>query len=110
MTTNTPANCTSLSLTAGDWDVWGAVVFVPNAGTTIQSISAGASTTSATQPPLGSYSLLNASFNTANNQVLASPVVRVNVASTTTVFMVGQTSFGVSTMTCNGYISARRRR
>src|SRR5690349_16625741 len=34
LTTNTAANITSISLTAGDWDVWGAAVYQLGSGTT----------------------------------------------------------------------------
>jgi hypothetical protein len=37
LTTNTPANITSLSLTAGDWDVWGLMNSSEGSGTTLVS-------------------------------------------------------------------------
>lgn len=108
MTTATPANCMSESLTAGDWDVSGSVQFVPAASTTVSSIAVGISTTSATLGALGSFNSLPATFATGVSSVLSSPVFRVSLASTTTVYLIGQSTFGVSTMTCGGFIRARR--
>jgi hypothetical protein len=110
MVANTPVTCDSLSLAAGDYDVWGSVVFVPAGTTTVNSIAAGVSTTTNTLPTVGDYSLLNATLTTGANQVLAAPAARILLASTTTVFMVGQASFATSTMTCNGSLKYRRRR
>jgi hypothetical protein len=109
MTTNTSANCTSLPLTAGDWDVSGSIQFNPAGSTTVASIFSGISTTSATLGSLGSLSTLAATLTTGISQIQSTPVFRVNVSGSTTVFLVGQASFGTSTMTCNGFIEARRR-
>lgn len=108
-TSGSSYNCTSLSLTAGDWDVSGSVQFVPAAGTTVSGIDAGISTTSATLGALGSLNTVAATLTTSISQYQSTPVVRENVSGTTTVYLVGQASFGTSTMTCNGFIEARRR-
>lgn len=105
MTTNTGVNATSISLTAGDWDVWGVVTFLP-AGTPTQ-IVAGVNTTSATLPAV--FQALAMTMPAASNQNLLAPTVRISLASTTTVFLVAQSAFS-STQTCNGIIFARRRR
>jgi len=110
LTSNTAANCSSISLTAGDWDVWGSVAFLPAASTTISSINSGVNTTSATLPSIGNYSALNAALTTGVGQNLVAPIMRESLTSTTTIYMVGLSVFGASTMTCNGTISARRRR
>jgi hypothetical protein len=49
MTSTIVANVTSISLTAGDWDVWGSLVFAPAGGTIMSTIQGSISTTSATQ-------------------------------------------------------------
>src|SRR5262245_57492548 len=51
LTNNTAANVTSLSLTAGDWDVWGSVAFNAVAGTANLVVGA-INTTSATLPTI----------------------------------------------------------
>jgi hypothetical protein len=108
--TNTAANATSISLTAGDWDVWGTVYYIPAGTTTMQQLTAGVNTTSATLPTTGSFTNMQVSFTAGAQQCLIAPMTRISLATTTTVYMVAQAGFGVSTMTCNGYINARRRR
>lgn len=110
LTTGTTTNCSSVSLTAGDWDVEGVVTFVPAAGTTVTAIQAGINTVSATIPAnnTGGYNLLFATLTTGSSQSYASPIVRVSLASSGTAYLLGVSNFGVSTMTCNGFIRARR--
>lgn len=110
LTSGVSANVTSVSLTAGDWDVSGTVQFSPAGTTTIQGIQAGISTTSSTLPAAPEVSFLFANFLTGSGQGLNSPVTRVNLGSTTTVYLVTQATFGVSTMTAAGIIRARRAR
>lgn len=110
MTTATAANCATISLTAGDWDVFGTVTFVPDVTTTVTLVQAGINTTSATMSAAnaGGSNFLQASFTTGGGQAISTPVVRIPLAATTTVYLVGQTQFGVSTMQCSGFIRARR--
>lgn len=110
LTTATTANITSVSLTAGDWDVSGAVTYSPAGSTTVSALTTGISTTSATLPSnnTGGYNLLALSFTTGATQVHGTQDVRISIAGTTTVYLVAQAQFGVSTMTANGFIRARR--
>ncbi|GAC1040835.1 beta strand repeat-containing protein [Rhizobium sp. No.120] len=109
LTSATTANITSISLTAGDWDVTGTCTFVPANTTAPTLMQCGASTTSATLGGLGQNSFLGVTFPTnGQSQGFVAPRQRISVASTTTVYLVGQSSFTVSTMTANGFISARR--
>ncbi|MEF1435483.1 hypothetical protein QWU86_11715, partial [Neisseria gonorrhoeae] len=50
LTTNVTANVTSITLTAGDWDVAGTVSINPARSTTIAAVIAGISNTTATLP------------------------------------------------------------
>ena len=113
LTTNTPANITSISLTAGDWDVWGSVSTLPNGSTTQSTIKGSISTTSATHPTLpneGGTIDLTLTFTTGFGQTLPVGTRRISVASTTTVFLVITVSFAASTNAGYGFIAARRRR
>lgn len=101
-------NCTSASLTAGQWSVSGVVEFVAAAGTTYASIAAGVSTTSVTFGSIGTFQQLLNTFTAGTNQYLAAPATTVKLASTSTIFLVGNSGFGTSTMTCSGFISAVR--
>jgi hypothetical protein len=109
LTSGTSANCASVSLGAGDWDVWGSILFTPAGTTTIAGLSGGTNTTSATLPGAPAYSLIAATLTTGQNQVINVPTWPRQLASTTTVYLVGNATFGTSTMTCSGEIWARRR-
>ncbi len=111
LTTATPANCTSISLTAGDWDVFGAIIFNGNATTSTSVMMAGISTTSATlpaAPDLGQFFNGSSGVNVAISVPV--PPVRQTLASTTTVYLVAQSTFTTSTETATCKLQARRRR
>lgn len=108
MSSTVAANCTALSLTAGDWDVWGNVVFSPAGGTVLTNIVSGITTTAATLPAAGSYAQVQGTLGTGTSQSLPAPMQRINVTSTTTVYLIGYASFTTSTMTCSGWMWARR--
>lgn len=111
LATGIPANVTSISLTAGDWDVWGNTAFVPNAGTIPTAIQTSINIVSATQNGgTGTNSFLAITMPAGAIQSLIPPVLRISVAATTTVFLVAQSTFTVSTFTVAGFLSARRRR
>ncbi|MDN8066200.1 hypothetical protein [Burkholderia vietnamiensis] len=108
LTSGTNANATSMNLTAGDWDVSGIVIYNPAGSTTVSNLVEGISTTSATFGAAGTFSSAALSFTTGAIQRRAVPVMRISVASTTTVYLVTQATFGASTMTVDGYLRARR--
>ena len=108
-----PMNATSVSLTAGDWDVTGIAQFNPAGTTVTTSALAGINTVSATfgtvAAGINNFTLvagLSGNAGVANNVV--APVTRISIASTTTVFLVAQVGFTTSTMTTSGFIRARR--
>jgi len=106
LTTGVAKTATSISLTAGDWDVFG--MFGALSNTAITSVVAGASLTTNTD---GAEDALVYAAPITGNQTLqvVIPGLRVNVATTTTIYLVGKVAF---TGTCVGYgrITARRRR
>lgn len=113
-TSGAPLNATSVSLTAGDWDVSGICATNPAGTTTTSIVICGINTTSATfqnVPGTGGFfyaSALTASVVAGGQEFLVAPVTRISIASTTTVYLVGQANFATSTMTISGYIRARR--
>lgn len=110
---NTAVNVTSISLTPGDWDVWGVTGFIAAAGTTVALIATGINTTSATMPTspaAGGVQQVQATLTVAGEQVLSAGRTRVSVAVVTTVYLVAYATFAVSTMTQYGYLAARRMR
>lgn len=104
---NTATNITSISLTAGIWDV--------SAVAAIQSVTTGTyfngsiNTTSATQGTAGDnmVQITNLS-NTNNHQSLSIPSYRLTLTTTTTVYLVGFAIYSVGTATTFGRISATR--
>lgn len=110
LTTSTSASITSLALSAGDWDVSGVVTFVPAATTTVQQIISGISTVNNTLPATntGGFNLLALTFSTGAAQAFGTNIVRMSLAAPTAVYLIAQATFGVSTMTANGFIRARR--
>ena len=113
-TLNTPltsavtANATSLTLTAGDWDVSGSCQYVPAGTTTIQEVACGINATSATLGAVGTVTVLSASFSTGGGTQISTPMVRLSLAAAATVYLPCNATFGTSTMQVSGFIRARR--
>jgi len=106
-------NVTSISLTAGDWDVWGTVGSVPNAATTTTNMFCWISTTSAsfTGPPnSGGANTWQLPVAAGVGLYLTMPHFRVPLGSTTTVYLSALITFAVNTNAGYGFIGARRRR
>ncbi len=98
---------TSISLTAGDWDVYGDVSFT-NSGTA-SSFSGSISTVTATvQDP--SAGISSATSSLTGSVLFAVPYRRMSLAATTTIYLVVLTVFATGTPTCYGGIYARRAR
>jgi len=112
LTTAVYANITSISLTAGDWDVAGVVGISSSTGTnTFAYANYGSSTTSAATGTLGQMGALTTPVDIANTIDFVTPIptTRYSLASTTTVYLVTRVSFGgVGTVTAYGVIRARR--
>ena len=109
LTSTTPKNVTSISLTAGDWDVEGLIAFLPALGTTVTDVTAATSTTSATLPA-GEHrtSMQWASFSPGGDIAIPICTTRLSLSSTTTVYLVARAGFGASTLSAYGKIRARR--
>jgi len=115
LTTATPLNVVvaGVSITAGDWDVWGEVCFLPGATTSITQLAAGINTTTNVLPAANAgliQSTYTAFVPTAIPQCFVTPVKRISIAASTTHYLVAQAAFTVSTMSAFGTIYARRRR
>lgn len=108
LTTATAKTVTSISLTAGDWDVEG----------NINYSAATATITGST----GSIGITNNTLNTDGSEVYSGVVTtlvseinsttiprnRISIAVTTTVYLVGKVTFSAGTVTAFGAITARR--
>jgi len=99
-------------LSAGDWQVCGSVSFNPAGTTTVTTVLAASSSTTATLPtdPDESFGGFNASFTTGVRQRVIVGCKRYSLSGAANVFIVAQAGFGVSTMTADGVLIARRMR
>lgn len=106
----TAVNVGTLSLTAGDWDVRGNVGISAAASTQVTRVLGGINLVSATIPSSGQPGAFNMvqGFTGANSVVVPLDTVRVSIASTTTVYLVANASFTISTAAAFGSMSARR--
>lgn len=113
LTNNVAANVVSLSLTAGDWDLFAVVNLSPAASTALGFLEASTGTTSATRN-LGERDRAFFSYPTGANVVGTNPVSvtpptkRVSLAATTTIYLVVYAAFSVSTLSAWGSLQARR--
>lgn len=109
LTSATTANITSIALTAGDWDVYGHLVANPAASTTTSKIAVGIGSTTASMPALDTAgSILYTSALASNQLTLDIGPVRFSLASPTTIFLIANITFAVSTLGGYGTIRARR--
>lgn len=113
LTTNVTADITSISLTAGDWDIWGNVEALPDAGVSLTNVATALSTTTATlplSPNNGGYGVLVVPFTVGQPCALPAGQMRLSLIATTTVYLVTQVGFGGGACAGYGFIGARRRR
>ena len=117
LTSTTAANVTSVSLTAGDWDVSWVVDFKPGGTTSVTLLASSISLTTATHnTQAGGSGIGTEAFIVQNmaanilgaDYAMNGPSVRCSFASTQTVFLVASSTFSVSTMAAYGTIRARR--
>jgi hypothetical protein len=108
LTSGTAANATSVSLTAGDWDVSGEVTYSAGASCVPTIFSQSISTTSATSGGSGAQTIWSTTFGTASTSVMPTPRVRLSLSATTTVYLTANSNFSGGTMTAAGFIRARR--
>jgi hypothetical protein len=116
LTTNTAKNLTSISLTAGDWDVDANFAFTGATTTTVYNLAGSISTTSATHDftngrGAGTVSGLTNTYNnvtTGQAFNIVVPPVRLSLSATTTIYAVASSVFTTSTSSVHGMLRARR--
>jgi hypothetical protein len=105
---------TSISLTAGDWDIFGTIGINLAAGTKFTVIAGGINTVTNELNALYEEQLLinygAGGLVPLNTQTYQIPTTRVSIASTTTYYLIAYAQFTVNTATGYGRITARRRR
>lgn len=106
----TVTNITSISLSAGDWDVSATILGVTSNPGTATSFIGGVSDTSAT---LDSPNYANYTYQVREDMTAAQTIcqnvkgARYSLAGTTTIYMVAQ-GFYSNSMSAYGFLSARR--
>lgn len=110
LTSTIPRTITSITLSAGDWDVNGFIGFATGGTTTTTVIASGISTTNNAFPsPVDSSDmLLQCSFVTNAFNQIPCGVKRISLAAPTVVYLIAQSNFATSTCTAYGTIRARR--
>jgi hypothetical protein len=110
ITSATPTNVTSISLTPGVWDI--SVLFQSIDSAAVITFAAAAATTSSatfTGANLGdNYAEFSTSSALQNDIFVAIPAYRALVATTTTYNLVGQMNAASGTLTVSARISATR--
>jgi hypothetical protein len=107
LTNASNANITSVSLTAGDWDVWGNVAFV-NATGLISYAEGWISSTSATGVDASLF-VQDVAWGASSNNGFSVPGRRFSLPGTTTVYLSTNCGFTGNLSACGG-IYARRPR
>jgi hypothetical protein len=112
LTTNTPADVTTVAVPPGDWQVCVTVYFAPAATTVPNMIEASISTTANTRnTTTGAFAQGgNPAANGAQANLTIYLCDRVTPTITTTYRAVANASFTTSTLTAYGKIQARRMR
>ena len=101
-------NC-QIPLTAGDWNVTGSIFWAAAAGSGAWTAAIGGiSTTSATQPATPYLAQAGQAAAGVTNVGLSIPMVRVNVASSATAYLVGTAGYSSGTMAYQCQLIARR--
>lgn len=104
----TSTNVTSISLTAGDWDVWGNITW-PTVGTTTTQLYAWISSTSATPPDSSLYCAHLLATGTWNGSAgVIPPQLRFSLSGTTTIYLTAYMIDVSGSGTVCGGIYARR--
>jgi len=106
------SDVTSISLTAGDWDVSGIVGFTANGATvTAANAFAAISTNSGnttTDHVTGDNQIAGMEPTATYDRTLEIPTYRMSLSGTTTVYLKGRVSYSAGTPKFYGRISARR--
>lgn len=104
-----PGDVGFLDLPAGDFDLWGSVVFAPQAATTFNTIAAWISVGSATLPgdlSDGGYMSIRTPFTASAIQAIPAGRIRFSLAVTTRIYM----SALAGPVLCDAYGAIRARR
>lgn len=109
LVSTTAKTVTSISLGVGEWDISGEVDFHAGTGTTTTYLQAGIGTATNTLGSADTYSSSPVAIATTSiDASQPTPIVRMIISATTTVYLIAVAGFAVSTLTAYGTIRARR--
>jgi hypothetical protein len=110
LTTNTPKDFTSISLTAGDWDVSAGVTFNGSSNPSVTDTWASINLVTATPVNTAGQAFRTRGFTMTDPSIsgVMGPV-RMSLSSTTTIFMSGQATFSTGTFGVTTAILRARR-
>lgn len=111
VTTATDTNITSISLGAGDWEVWGSIGYTPDTTTLMTTLNASINTVSATQPTApagGAFTSNKFTYGAGQPQIISAGRRRISLSGAGTAYLIARAIFTTSTLTAYGYIGARR--
>jgi hypothetical protein len=104
---NVPVSAVQISLTAGDWDIWGRMNFAGGGASNTQNVYGGISV-SPTQ--IGNYWSYMPMTPAGGGVTFAVVPIRVSLTATTTFYITGQAGYSTGTPTMQASIMARRAR
>ena len=111
LVTATAKNVTSITLTAGDWDIWGWIGYITAATTSVTVLNSSISittNTTGTHPVINrTAAIVPTAFTPAFGQAVHYQTQ--NVSGSTIYYLVANATFTVAALTAYGYIYARRR-
>lgn len=113
MTSGAATQIASLSLTAGDWELWGTFVSSPAGATTQSIIAACISTTTATVAFPSSAATASSVFLSTSTPAgvplsIVLNSIHVKLSGTTTYYLNARSDYAISTLTGGGILLARR--
>lgn len=108
ITSGVITNITSISVTAGDWDLQAEMTTQPGGSTITTALLGSIGSTSATLATRFSSAAAISGAGTTNGVSVVLP--NVKLTGTTTYFLVGFATYSTSTLTMTGQLTARRRR
>lgn len=108
LTTSAQANCTSKTLTAGMYLLYGSISFNPAGSTVMSAASAGISTTTGAVPAVPLYTSWGGTATAGVTEIFPVPMQIVNPNVSTTYFLVGVAIFTTSTATMTCQLNALR--
>lgn len=106
VSSGTPGNITSISLTAGDWEISGTVTWQASGGSVMTTVALSINTVSATLG--GAESILQTTFTANGVAMLWAGPSRFSLSGTTTIYLVELVGFTGGAVNANGTIAARR--